>query len=617
MLNITVTLSVQDNITKAAPEEVLAADYISDLRKKEKHVRMSGSDKIERISKISWQRESLTVADLFDKLKKGHAVTALFSRKDPFNWFGSFGGQWEGSQVIFLDADDTEVPIYALMNKLEHKPTFGFTTQSHQMRGTKNRYRLVYVFDSIMHNRPNYDKIARILFNEVVANIVDAGDKDFELDKCTFNSAGFFFGNPKSNIEYMTPWLIYAPTDILPGYDDTPVAVNDTPESDTKNPSANLDTRKTGATQHTVRSNVPTTVRRKEEFKLKSLGPQLVNDCILGNMSLDEILNKYQCRYFIKLRSSLPEMPPEQSFILYQEGYQTVWFRPKDGKDRTDPRKCEINPFKNGDNRRIKLLEQLIVCRAIHEDKICFDELLYHALYFFWMGFANKNKNGTECKGTDFITPADILRKTREAWVANMDYHALLLKNNAARVAFKYKINPAYCEAKGLTKNKARGQARRDYYTYLWNEKLDIIEQEILGRTMSPKELAELLTERTGEKISEKSLKRHLTAWLKAHFDPKWGSTWCNSLYSRFSTATPNSPCPLINPTTILDSCPEFAHPTATSPTKEGKELRLQQFASLVDPTKTAKENLNIMASQGLVISMRTYRNYMSELRLN
>ena len=56
--------------------------------------------------------------------------------------------------------------------------------------------------------------------------------------------------------------------------------------------------------------------------------------------------------------------------------------------------------------------------------------------------------------------------------------------------------------------------------------------------------------------------------------------------------------------------------PSITSPTKEGKEYRLQQFVSLVDLNKTAKENITFMASQGLVISMRTYRNYMSNLHL-
>ncbi len=230
-LYITVTLSHQDNIIKATEEEVLTADYISPYKKKEKYLKIPGYDKLVNAGRIKFSRETLTVEELFNKLKMGHAVTALFKRKDPFEWYGSFAGQWEKSQVIFIDADDTIVPIYVIENKLKHKPTFIFSTQSHQMDGKKNRFRLVYVFDRVMHNRIGYDTIAQELVNDIEACIDDAGDKDFMLDRCTFNSAGFFYGNPKPNIEYITSWCIYSPEEIFKGYDDTPATEDEVKEA--------------------------------------------------------------------------------------------------------------------------------------------------------------------------------------------------------------------------------------------------------------------------------------------------------------------------------------------------------------------------------------------------
>ena len=403
---ITITLSHQDNITKASKEEVFAADYIPSIEKGKKYLKIPGYDHLVKAWKIDFSREVLTAEELFLKLKKGHTVTSLFRRKDPFNWYGSFAGQWEGSQVVFIDADDTIVPIYTIENNLKHKPTFIFSTQSHQMEGKKNRFRLVYVFDKVMHNRIGYDVIAQELVNEIEACIADAGDKDFTLDRCTFNSAGFFYGNPKSTIDYITSWCIYSPEEIFKDYDDTPAT-----EDEVKAVTQKAVEKKGRKLKKD--SNIPTTLPRKEYFKQSEFGPKLMKDCQFGNYSIDELLKMYRGKYIILLSTPLDEMPADQPYIPYKEGYQKVWFRPKWIKDITGKKTLAINPFKNGETRHIMLLNQLIIVRKIHEDKICFDELLFHALHLFQMGYANINKDGSECKPVDVITPTNILHITK------------------------------------------------------------------------------------------------------------------------------------------------------------------------------------------------------------
>lgn len=624
-IHITVTLSHQDNITKATKEEILAADYIPSVKKAEKYLKISGYNHLVKAGRIDFGREELTAEELFFKLKKGHTVTSLFKRKDPFNWYGSFAGQWEGSQVVFIDADDTIVPIYTIENKLKHKPTFIFSTQSHQMEGKKNRYRLVYVFDRVMHNRIGYDAIAQELVDEIETCIAEAGDKDFTLDRCTFNSAGFFYGNPKSNIEYITSWYIYSPEEIFKGYDDTPATEDEVKAASQK--AAEKKGRKSKKD-----SKIPTTLPRREYYKQSELGPRLVKDCQFGNYPIDELLEMFRGKYMILLSTPLDEMPVDQPYIPYKEGYQKVWFRPKWIKDITGKKTLAINPFKNGEKRHIMLLNQLIIVRKIHEDKICFDELLFHALHLFQMGYANINKDGSECKPVDVITPVNILHITKEAWDANLAYHAQLLKRNEEKSKFTYKLNPAYCEAKGLRPIQLSGSVRHCYVASKWYEKLILIFEEIRCGLSIPK-LAQILSERTGEKICKKTLERHKKEWMETHFGSKnvvfsdfEGTAHAFDTYkptishstttlSPTTPTTPYSPNTLSYPPTILSSCPTFALTNTTLP-KGSKGQRLQLFFELVDLNKTAKENLTIMADKGLDISLRTYRNYMQFLGL-
>lgn len=626
--HISVTLSHQDNIIKATEAEVLAANYIRPFKKKEKYLKIPGYDKLVNAGRIDFSRETLTVEELFNKLKMGHAVTAFFKRKDPYKWYGSFAGQWEGSQVIFIDADDTTVPIYTIENNLKYKPTFIFTTQSHKMLGRKNRFRLVYVFDKVMHNRIGYNAIAQELVNDIEACIDDAGDKDFTLDRCTFNSAGFFYGNPKSNIEYITSWCIYSPEEIIKGYDDTPAT-----EDEVMAATQRAAEKKRGKLKKC--SNIPTTKPRKEYYKQTVLGPKLVKGCFMGNVSLDNILDNYRKYYIIQMSTPLDEMPADQPFIPYKEGYQKIWFRPKWIKDMTGKRIHIINPFKNGEKRHLMLLDQLIIIRKIHEDKICFDELLFHALHLFKMGYANINKDGSECKPEDVINPDNIMNIAKKAWDANLAYHAPMLKRNEEKSKFTYKVNPAFCEARGLRPIQLSGSVRHCYVASKWEEKMNLIFEEILeGKNNT--QLAQILSERTGEKICRKTLGRHKNEWLVTHFGSKNAffpdsdgvdSAFDTSIpsisqstttFSSTTTSAPSTSSPPytpIYPPTILSSCPTFALPNITLP-RGSKGQRLQLFSELLDPNKTAKENLTIMAGHGLDISLRTYRNYIHELGL-
>lgn len=513
---LTVTVSIEDNIRKVDQNEVRAANYIKGKEKEKKHIRIADSDEIQKISAITWHRKQLTAERLLNMLCKGHASTALYHREDTFNWIGKFEGQWKGNQIICLDADDSNVPVDVVLPLLQHKPTFTFTTQSHLRLGRKNRFRLVYVFDSIMHNRPCYDKIITILRDEVIAAIAKAGHIGFKLDNCTYNRAGFFFGNPNSNIETITPWCIYSPYELLLDYDDTPVAENkDSQVKQHNTAEGNHDGKEHSCKQKS--GSKPATIKRHEYFKHPSQGARLVSDCTQGKLTPEEIWKKFRDTYKIKLNTTLPYTPPEQSFIIIPKGYQEVSLQFQKKKDATGKKKTAVKRFRKGE-RHITLRNQLIICRDVHEDKICFDELLYHAVYLFYRAYENKYKDGTDCKDGDIMTLPSILQIVRDAWVTNLEAYEQLLENNKKKFEKKkIKVNPGYCEKNNVTPEEAKGKAWSDYTTHLWNLKLDMIAPEILAGNLDREELAALLTERSGEKVSGRSIDRHKKQWLEEH----------------------------------------------------------------------------------------------------
>ena len=161
---------------------------------------------------------------------------------------------------------------------------------------------------------------------------------------------------------------------------------------------------------------------------------------------------------------------------------------------------------------------------------------------------------------------------------------------------------------------------------------MNLIFKEILeGKSI--RKLAQILSELTGEKICEKTLRKHKKEWMETHFDSKnavfsdlkgveRADNHSNPPFSHSTTvlsptapSTPYPPYTPYYPSTILSICPTFALPNTTL-LKGSKGQRLQLFIKLVDPNKTAKENLTLMADKGLDISLRTYRNYMQFLGL-
>lgn len=610
---IKITQSVQCDVRKATPEEISHAEYIPEDKKDNMWLYMDNELKVKTAGSLTFCPTEISAYQLFINLTNGHCVSGLFNRPSPFQWKGSFNGQWKGAQVIFLDADDSKVSMQETIEALKYKPTFAMTTQSHMMPGKLNRFRLAYVFKDVMHNFDGFSKIALALMLDVEQVIRAKGHEGFKLDRnCTLVPGRFFLGNPKSDIEYWTSWNIYQPTDIVSVYDDTPLEIYTA--NKIKEKGKETQRKRTNAEKKNV-------VHRKRHhpktFLHKDVGLQMEQDCHNPNMTIEQIVQEYSLMYRVRFETSLKQFSAEYPFIPYQEGYLKIYFRSEWGTDHTGKRVKKIKPFRNGEGRHIMLMNQLILVIAMNYDRICYDDLLYHGLYLFSIGYVNKNLDGTDCVGEDVFTPQRIKSIVDEAWSEDLNYRCKMIEKAKKDSEFGFKVNPETAGMLGMSKRKLLPMVKK-FYTYcVWIERIQLIEQDILLMGKTYKELAKILSEKLGKEIKHTTLGTHVREWRKSSEIMEFGDknvtkNWLNPIFPSNSTqnpiytTSPNTPYTPIKKENILSKTNKMTPQDLGITEKHYYELTV--FMEYYDNNKTNTENRQYMKSQGLKMSESTYK---------
>lgn len=611
---ITFTKSTQHHVLKATGEEKAAAAYIPKDKKNDFYLHMSGEKELKSQGYLSFHEVKETVSQLFDDLVQGYCVLPLYHMTGTFYKYELTGIYWKGAQIIMLDADDSEVSMQQVVSSITLKPTFAMTTQSHMMAGKKNRFRFVYVFDSVMHNYNDYKEVMDTLRYEVERTVNKCGHKGFKLDPCSKSRVQFFLGNPKPNVQSWASWTIYSPTDIVSSYDDTVQTMEDT-----------------GTKGHHKRTtsdkqNHPSPTRfREQTFLHPEVWEKMKHDCLDPKAMPQQIIRKYKNIYKVRFESPLPQLPADQLYIPYEERYLRIYFRPKWLTDPSGKRHCVINLFRNGDKRHINLFRQLILVQEIHHWQLQLDELVYVALTFFSLGYSNTNADGTMCSGQDFYTPDNIRHIAEQAWVANPAYWKKTIKKEIEKCRFQGKVNHAYAEDNNMTPRQLVGPLLHALCAKKWNERLVLIAADIaLGHTYV--EMAKTLSERLGMTIRPRTLAKHVKEWRneaqnvpeKTKNGAKNGAkSWFSYIsinYSSNSTQFTPSPISPNTPTkkeNILSNSYQMnPHTTYTVPTTTNYDKRISCFFQYFDPSKTKAENMAVMEQHGLKMSRSTFKRH-------
>ena len=617
------SISSQVGVRKASEEQIAAAEYIPTDKKNSLWLTMDGCPNMSLPGQLSFSRESMSISQYKTNLLYGHSVTALHGRQDPYRWVGSFSGQWEGAQTILLDADECPIDLHDLWDRLQRKPTFAFTTQHHQVADYGNRFRLVYAFDQVMHNKDGYNKIALALMYEVEEAIRQAGYDEYKLDPCTTGEGRFFLGNPNAGVTSFDSWAVYSPLDIVSVYDDTPQQQVTTLDFDMRN---TIYGKQTKHSQSEMGRGVSPTRPHPFVYLKKDIAQNMKRDCEKPNADIQEIVMKYSKHYITRFKTSLEETPAEQSYIECPDDYLEIWFRWLTHYQPGRKPIKEIKRFRNGDGRHLLLRIQLLVVMAIHHDRLCFDELVFHALALFNMAYSNKNRDGSICTGKDYFTPARLWSIAKKVWIANPEYVKITMAKQFKKCHKSWMVNPKYADARGKRPIEVKGEVQHDITVKKWFGHIEKIKTMVKnGITYS--KIAETLSAMLGKPIKSSTLGRYIRLWRKKNSEvvktgdvnaEKNDKICADCVFSPYfthfsstSSTLSTSPHPPYTPNkrqAILSDSNQMNQANTTR--FQMVDERYAWFCSLFDPTLSRNQNLKIMKDEGFVISASTFKRY-------
>ena len=617
------SISSQVGVRKASEEQIAAAEYIPADKKDSLWLTMDGDPNMSLPGQLSFSREAMSISQYKTNLLYGHSVTALHGRQDPYRWVGSFSGQWEGAQTILLDADECPIDLHDLWDRLQRKPTFAFTTQHHQVADYGNRFRLVYAFDQVMHNKDGYNKIALALMYEVEEAIRQAGYDEYKLDPCTTGEGRFFLGNPNAGVTSFDSWAVYSPLDIVSVYDDTPQQQVTTLDFDMRN---TIYGKQTKHSQSEMGRGVSPTRPHPFVYLKKDIAQNMKRDCEKPNADIQEIVMKYSKHYITRFKTSLEETPAEQSYIECPDDYLEIWFRWLTHYQPGRKPIKEIKRFRNGDGRHLLLRIQLLVVMAIHHDRLCFDELVFHALALFNMAYSNKNRDGSICTGKDYFTPVRLWSIAKEVWIANPEYVKITMAKQFKKCHKSWMVNPKYADAQGKRPIEVKGEVQHDITVKKWFGHIEKIKTMVKnGITYS--KIAETLSAMLGKPIKSSTLGRYIRLWRKKNTEvvktgdvnaEKNDKICADCVFSPYfthfsstSSTLSTSPHPPYTPNkrqAILSDSNQMNQANTTR--FQMVDERYAWFCSLFDPTLSRNQNLKIMKDEGFVISASTFKRY-------
>ena len=207
------------------PDKVISDAMIGSATEENKKIRKAYGYR--KNATIHYERIELTSEDLLMCLSEGHVVCQLFKDGEtniPFKEFTKSqknNRNFEAAYVVFVDIDKTfKKTINEFVGMLSLEPTFYYTTYSNLQKDKGLRFRLVYVFDSIVATNPYTYKYITHYINDIIENDT-VEDVD---DKCNERCSQYFNGtnrhDDKINYESGISNKIYSLSDIYGDHKD-------------------------------------------------------------------------------------------------------------------------------------------------------------------------------------------------------------------------------------------------------------------------------------------------------------------------------------------------------------------------------------------------------------
>jgi len=281
------------------------------------------------IARMQFQKENITLDTFVDYVKQGKTFCYCFNTtNDIFSNSEKTKKNFEYTNIIAIDVDDSAVAMKDYVDTLTYKPSVIYTTYSNGLKGY--RFRLVYCFEDKITDENTY----KGLYNAILKN-----NNMVLSDNCMKSVNQCFIGNGSGNVEVINNNVVYN-TNIFDVSDYFSEVGKD------------IERRNKSVT----------------EAKKAHLEASFKND--LNTMKRVDFLLKYMKIYPIKERVDL--IDTGKGYFLYPQNYVEVYRKYNwiDGKAR-------LHKWHNGENRRKHLFMTALTFKYIFDNLMGLEHLVY------------------------------------------------------------------------------------------------------------------------------------------------------------------------------------------------------------------------------------------------
>lgn len=419
-----INYKIRVSISKEAYQSKDIANAVIGSSNNEKNKEIKRANGI--TSKICFKEEELSVSEFAEKITSGHTFCNLFSgfpdaegmttyrRKDGyFTLSAKCDRFFVGAQMVCVDIDKTSyTSIASFIDSLLYTPTIyhtSFSNMTYREDGTCKglRFRLIYVFDSLITTKEEFKSITESLFED----IEKMTGEEIE-DKCSSRPSQYFNGtcktNPALNVEYGVSGYIYSKEEI--GYKEVETEVESGIEQDV----------------------IPI---EPSKYLLRNI----------AEMDFDSFMsiNKHRFKYTYR---------PEKSEWIdgkwqkIDDNYFSLYYN--------------VNTLKDGENRRKRIFQRMCLRRIINPE-IKIDDLVYCA----WVDI------NTFCDNSDGVFDTEYLKRNatnaysltieeiEQRYSDNINY----LKSKAPKRGIIYKTGLTVGERDKLASEILEGLIKENY----------------------------------------------------------------------------------------------------------------------------------------------------------
>jgi len=369
--------------------------------------------------KLNWlhyRKQNITIEELTQYIRQGYVISSNFTTDytTEITQTNRNYGSFINTSIIMVDIDDSNIPMPEFISGLKNIPTIAYTTFSNGVEGKGFRYRLLYVFDTIITSAHTY----KALYDAIILN------NNIELkDNCGKNLCQAIIGTNNNALIHIG--ATHSVSDFNLTYNNK------------------------------IQKCKVNSIRKKEKKHYRNeialSNEEYVND--YWNLSLKELVEKYNSIYPFFQHTPLPEVDSSTPYIVLPDNYIEIkryWFDNKIVNDAGEivGRHSTVRRIKNGEGRKKKLFLNGILRRFMIEN-LPFEHLLQSLVNELYFYIANKE---------DIIDKKMLYGIACNAFSADLNHYDSLGSKKDKR---EYIINPEYCKQHNLNKKQVLAMTKK------------------------------------------------------------------------------------------------------------------------------------------------------------